>query len=170
MAKEQQEKTVKSKKGLIIMLAALLFILVGGGVAVYLLVLAPQTPESNVLVEGEIVVDNVEEFQTQIAREGVMIPIDEFVVNLANPGETKYLKFSLVLEAPIKNGDLETEIENSVPKIRDTIITILSSKTVDEISTPQGKLSLKQELLRRINFFLTKGKLLDVYISEFIIQ
>ena len=57
-----------------------------------------------------------------------------------------------------------------MPRILDMIITVLSSKAYEEISTAQGKINLRNEFLRRINSMMAKGKLYNVYITGFTVQ
>ena len=63
---------------------------------------------------------------------------------------------------------LLARIEKRKAQIRDIIIIILSSKTYDEVSTREGKDGLKSEIKDTLNAFLTKGKIVNVYFTEFI--
>lgn len=101
---------------------------------------------------------------------GTIFPLPPFIVNLADPMGITYLKINLSVEFDPKNKKIQGEIEQKLPKIQDLIITILSSKALEEISTAQGKVNLRNELLRRINALMTQGRLYNVYITEFVIQ
>ena len=50
------------------------------------------------------------------------------------------------------------------------ILLLLSSKSLDEIQTVEGKIALRQELIQRINQILTTGKIRNLYFTEFVIQ
>lgn len=104
------------------------------------------------------------------AEMGQIYPIPTLNVNLADPTGITYLAITLALEFDPKNGDLYAEVESKMPRINDMIITVLSSKAYEEISTSQGKLNLKNEFLRRINAMLSKGRLYNVYITGFTVQ
>lgn len=104
------------------------------------------------------------------AEMGQIYPIPTLNVNLADPTGITYLAITLALEFDPKNSDLNAEVESKMPRITDMIITILSSKAYEEISTSQGKISLKNEFLRRINAMLAKGRLYNVYITGFTVQ
>lgn len=101
---------------------------------------------------------------------GQIYPIPTMNVNLADPTGTTYLAITLALEFDPKNADLLAEIEAKMPRILDMIITVLSSKAYEEISTAQGKINLRNEFLRRINSMMAKGKLYNVYITGFTVQ
>ena len=104
------------------------------------------------------------------AEMGQIYPIPTLNVNLADPTGITYLAITLALEFDPKNADLYAEVESKMPRINDMIITVLSSKAYEEISTSQGKLNLKNEFLRRINSMLAKGRLYNVYITGFTVQ
>ena len=104
------------------------------------------------------------------AEMGQIYPIPTLNVNLADPTGITYLAITLALEFDPKNADLYAEVEAKMPRINDMIITTLSSKAYEEISTSQGKINLKNEFLRRINSMLAKGRLYNVYITGFTVQ
>ena len=104
------------------------------------------------------------------AEMGQIYPIPTLNVNLADPTGITYLAITLALEFDPKNADLYAEVEAKMPRINDMIITTLSSKAYEEISTAQGKINLKNEFLRRINAMLAKGRLYNVYITSFTVQ
>ena len=104
------------------------------------------------------------------AEMGQIYPIPTLNVNLADPTGITYLAITLALEFDPKNADLYAEVEAKMPRINDMIITTLSSKAYEEISTSQGKINLKNEFLRRINAMLAKGRLYNVYITSFTVQ
>ena len=104
------------------------------------------------------------------AEMGQIYPIPTLNVNLADPTGITYLAITLALEFDPKNADLYAEVEAKMPRINDMIITTLSSKAYEEISTSQGKINLKNEFLRRINAMLAKGRLYNVYITGFTVQ
>ena len=104
------------------------------------------------------------------AEMGQIYPIPTLTVNLADPTGITYLAITLALEFDPKNADLYAEVEAKMPRINDMIITTLSSKAYEEISTSQGKINLKNEFLRRINSMLAKGRLYNVYITSFTVQ
>ena len=97
---------------------------------------------------------------------GKVIPLETFVVNLAGSKGRKVLKVNMELE--VKGLEVEKEIENRKAQIRDFILIILSSKSYEEVSVKDGRESLKTEIKDNINSFLSKGKILNVYITEFI--
>ncbi len=97
---------------------------------------------------------------------GKLVPLDTFLVNLAGSRGQKLVKVDMELE--VSNTAVEKEINTIMPKIRDIIIIILSSKTYAQIATAQGKDELRNEIRDKVNLFLTKGRIKRVYFTEFI--
>lgn len=177
MASDEKDNTEKNKQGgkskivLILVVIIVLLVIGGGGFVAYKMFLAPVAQQNagdgTEAVNAE---DPLGVTQKKSSEAGVMYEIPAFVVNLADPAGTKYLRISLSFELPSLNKKLPLEIDSRLPKIKDTIITTLSAKTLEEIATSQGKISLKQELLRRVNGILTSGKVMDIYLTEFVVQ
>lgn len=173
--KGKEKQGGKSKIGLVLVIVAVLLLLGGGGFVAYKIFLAPSNQNQMAQAPADALAVNAEDplgvTQKQAPQAGVMYEIPTFIVNLSVPaGGMQYLKIAVSLEVPANNKKIIPEIETALPKIKDLFITILSAKTLAEISTAQGKVSLKQELLRRINAILTSGKVIEVYVTDFVIQ
>lgn len=97
---------------------------------------------------------------------GPIYALDQFIVNLQNG--RRYLKVSIHVE--MSQATLSTELDSKRVAIRDTILSILSSKSLEEVSTAKGKEKLKEEIADRMNEFLVDGKVVNVFLTEFVIQ
>jgi flagellar FliL protein len=97
---------------------------------------------------------------------GQVIPLEKFIINLAGSKGRKVAAVSMELE--VKGTAVQEEIDKRKAQVRDIIIIILSSKTYEEVSTREGKDNLRNEIKETINSFLVKGKISNVYFTEFI--
>ena len=57
-----------------------------------------------------------------------------------------------------------------MPRIRNDIIFLLSSQTMEDILTMDGKIQLRDEIIARLNRILGEGRLLNVYFSSLVVQ
>ena len=158
-APEAGEK--KSKKLLIIILVFVLLLLGGGGVGVYYYFWAPKPPSAEELAKVEAEKNKKPEILP-------VFSLKPFVVNLADGKGRRYLKVSMKLE--LSNDELLDEVEKRQPQIRDVILTLLSSKTSDEVNSMEGKFLLREEIIKRVNTFLITGKITKIYLEEFVVQ
>lgn len=152
-----QPEKKSSKITLIIIIVIVFLLLAGGGAAAYFLFFKDKSVSGAKKSAGSdkpLVI--------------VMFPMDPFIVNLIDNEGERYLKIVLQLELSDQNMREEVKLLN--PKIRDTILDLLSSKTYKEMMDPIGKQRLRDEISMRINVNATKGKVLKVYFTEFIIQ
>jgi flagellar protein FliL len=94
-------------------------------------------------------------------------PMD-FTVNLADVGQRRYLKASVAFATNHKN--LEKEILDRKPEIRDLVIELFRSRTVTDLNTLTGTEKLREEIKVQVNGRLKTGEILEVYFTEFIIQ
>jgi flagellar basal body-associated protein FliL len=99
---------------------------------------------------------------------GKKLPLDEFLVNLADPGTEHYLKVTMALGLS-KQAD-EKKIEEELAPIKDAVISVLSNSKRDEIGTEAGKTSLKEEIKARLNKRLGGHKIVEVYFTAFATQ
>lgn len=99
---------------------------------------------------------------------GHIYTMDSLLVNLSDTDKLRYLKIRINLES--QEAKLNEEYEKRLPQLRDSILTVLSSKTQKEIADSEGKRRLKEEITDRANQILTKFKIQNVYFTEFVIQ
>ncbi len=85
---------------------------------------------------------------------GEIVPLGEFLVNL-NDGRT-FLKAEVSVQLS-KTGKLEADAPKGEGKaeppapVRDAVISVLSSKSLNEVSSPEGKSELKREIAEAVN-------------------
>jgi flagellar FliL protein len=121
----------------------------------------------------------------KVPEHGVPVSLGERVVNLADPGGFRYLKAEVVLELlnpevdpdkltadqlKQKQTELQASLSPRQAEIQDVLTMVLSSKTVDQVTSPQGKEALKQELKDRLQPLITKYQIKAVYFAQFVIQ
>jgi len=112
--------------------------------------------------EGE----NPEEAQAAVLD--VFLKLDPFIVNLKGNGMKRYLKTSIAIE--VEENKVKQELEMLTPKLRDTILFVLTSKAYNDLFSNEGKIALKHELIAHINRILKTGTIKAIYITDFIIQ
>jgi len=169
---EEESGEKKKKKGgklkLIIIVLLLLIILGVLGGAGYMMFLKPKPA-----ADMNAAANNTSAAPKKEMKEGVGIgplyPMENFIVNMADAGGTRYLRVTLQLELDDTKKFAEA-LDMRKPQLRDAILTVLASKRYEEVSSAQGKLILKQELLRRVNSLVTEGTIVNIYFTEFVAQ
>jgi flagellar protein FliL len=151
---EEEQAPKKSKLKLIIIGVVVLLIGAGGfiGYSKY--------------KSGKAAKDDVK----NIKKVSIICPLKSFVVNLLDQKGVgkRYLKVTMQLEVSKEEDVLLTENYNA--QIRDTILLLLSSQSLKDINTMEGKLELKQTLLSRMNQILGNGVVRRIYFTEFVVQ
>ncbi len=183
-AGEAQEGGKKKGKGKLLLIIVVVLVLVVAGVAVKMFVLGgkkkekPKKAAKSEQAATQQEAPPPEPAYTPPVNESNLTPVvvGPLIVNLADVGGDRYLKIKLVLlEVPSaakkekKEGEKEgISLQDAV--IRDTIITVLSSKTSDDLLSVSGKEELKNELITAINQALHRNLVRKIYFLEFIIQ
>ena len=94
--------------------------------------------------------------------------MDTLIVNLADQGGKRYLRITMEME--LSGPEVLEEIPKRLPQLRDTILMILPSKQYADISTTEGKIALRDELIAKINTILKKGTVTTIFFTEFVVQ
>ncbi len=159
---EVKDAAQVGKKGLnpilLVLIAVVVLVIAGGGF--FFLVMTKQNSA-----------DAKQEEKTKKEEEkpGIFYQFeDPFIVNLAEANAERYLKVNPVFE--VDNQEVVDEINQKLPEVKDILITIFSSKTLDDVMPLAGKDRIKQEIMDKVNEILTKGKIKGVYFSDFVIQ
>ena len=97
-----------------------------------------------------------------------IFPLDPFIVNIYDGQELRYLKVKVELE--MVSPTIKPEIDGRLAPIRDSILILLSAKTLQDIQDVQGKNTLKDEILGAINKNIPPGKIAKVYFTDFVVQ
>jgi len=166
MAEEEKREKKKSKKS-IFLIVAVLVILIIIAVGAFLF-LKKGSQNSNTV--------NNTNTQSESLLNDKNVHIKTFkdiIVNLADPSGDRYLKISLALvmqgKAKSQSGESSGEtIEDAL--IKNTIITILSTKTSENLLTLSGKEELRKQLITAINKALGEDVVKDIYFTDFVVQ
>lgn len=155
-AKEASEATPGKKKGKLLIIIIAAIVLIAAGAGAYFFVFSKKT-------------DNKGEASKQSKEtSGVNFSFDPFVVNLMDSGGTKYLKVSIQIE--LADAKIMEKAKSKTPQLRDAIITLITNKTSEELITAEGKIMLKDEIKQRANQILGEGTVLNVYLTDFVMQ
>jgi flagellar FliL protein len=151
--KEGEEKKPKKSKLKLIIIGGLVLLLGVGGYFGY-----SKYKKSN---------ENKAEKEEQVS---IIIPLKSFVVNLFDKRGMgkRYLKISMELE--VGKEEDRVKVEDNIPRLRDTVLILLSSQTLKEINTIEGKLELKNAIVLRMNQVLGNKTVRRIYFTEFVVQ
>jgi flagellar FliL protein len=106
--------------------------------------------------------------KSEKASTGMMWAMDPFIVNLADNSSERYLKVAMQFEvAGQKDPKALDELK---PKLRDSILDILTAKSSGELMDINGKQRLRDDIVIKLNSLLSTGKVKRVYFTEFVIQ
>ena len=131
-------------------------------------------------------------------QKGIIVDLGDFILNLCDESQKKYLKVNVALEVTKKDTDFPEQVETKggghgghgeaaapvdpmeaiqkemnqyKPAIRDAVLTNLSSKTSSELATAAGKELAKEQITNDINSILGgEREVIRVSFGQFIIQ
>lgn len=73
-------------------------------------------------------------------KKPIFVPLDPFTVNLQDGRGERYAQIGLTLQ--LDDPIAENAVKDKLPAVRNGILLLISSKTIDELLTPEGKQKL----------------------------
>ncbi len=101
---------------------------------------------------------------------GPTLSLDEFLVNLSDPGGDHFLKVTVALGLNKDKGKTPESLKEQTPMIRDAVLTSLGSRTRDDVGAETGRQKLKADIKKKVNAALGEDDVDDVYFSNFVTQ
>jgi flagellar FliL protein len=100
---------------------------------------------------------------------GPVIALDPFVVNLDEPGISRYLKVTLQVEL-LPAPDVEQVLVRSKQLIRDAILGYLSGLHLKDTLGAEAKEKIRQDLMAKINKLVGADKVRRLFFQDFVVQ
>jgi flagellar FliL protein len=100
--------------------------------------------------------------------EGLVYAIKDIVINPAGTGGSRFLSVSFGFD--LGSQEVATEFEAREPQVRDVLITILSSKTLAELTDAKQKEIMRLQIKKRLMQVLNTEELNGVYYTDFVLQ
>lgn len=94
--------------------------------------------------------------------------MDNLVLNPASSGGTRFLLLSVALE--VKDAGTLDLLKSRDAEIRDAILRMFGSKTVEQVSEASARDQLRTELLATIDKMFAPGTVRKLYFPQFVIQ
>jgi len=117
--------------------------------------------------------------------DGIMLNMSTKIINLVDPGGRKYIRLTVVVEVAPDNPEYESlpeeektayleefnaKLNTRLPIMDDTVITLLSTKTYEDLYTADGKEILREEILDILKEKLPDFHIIAIYFTEFVVQ
>ncbi len=178
---EEETQPVEKKSNMlmiIIIIVLILIILIGAVVGILLMggdeeeavSSAPQAKEQSASKSSSSSrrsSSSIYDDSRQLSEIGILYPLDTFAVNLKSDAGSS-LKVTMSLE--LEGDELSLELDAKSPALRDRIIRILTSKTLEEISSKKGKQKVSTQVMDTLNTMISDGQIKGVYFTECVIQ
>jgi len=144
-----------------------------------------EVPSTAVPVEHVAAPAPVQALHAYQPGEGIMVNMSTKIINLLDAGGRKYIRLTVVVEVAPDNPEYESMLEEEktayitefedklnarMPVMDDTVITLLSTKTYDDLYTAEGKENLRQEMMQTLAAKLPDFQILSIYFTEFVVQ
>ncbi|MEA1891826.1 MAG: flagellar basal body-associated protein FliL [Campylobacterota bacterium] len=177
---EEESVSTEKKSGnmlMIIIIVVLILIIIGGAIVAILLMgddeedmsqtSVPASIEKSVSKPKRSSSGNYDDSR-KLSDIGILYPLDTFTVNLKSDAGRRYLKVTMSLE--LEGEELSLELDNKSPVLRDRVIRILTSKSLEEISSKKGKQKVSDQIMDTLNAMISDGQIKGIYFTEFVIQ
>jgi flagellar FliL protein len=179
MAEEDEEKP-KSNSTLKILIIVLIVLFLVGGIVGGLFAAG---------VFGGSDANEEESDEEEAPGEAIYIPVDPaFVVNFPAGSQARFLQ--ITLEIMTRSAQVEAQVNEHMPVIRNNLLMLFSSQTFESVSTLEGKESLREQALETVQTIIeeeaggggeedeeseedagsTSGEVEAIYFTSFVMQ
>lgn len=167
----------EAKKGggrtLVLIVAAVLVLAGGGGAAAWFLGLFGGKSEAAAPAHGAPAAEGhgqpADSHGQPPAPQVAFVDLPDILVNLKSSNKRpRFLKLKVTLE--VKDGRTADQVKTLTPRIMDSFQLYLRALDADEIQGSNGMLTLKEELLARINQAVAPNRINDVLLKEILVQ
>jgi flagellar FliL protein len=124
---------------------------------------AAATPTS----EQEKTARSADELQAEGGKPVTKFTIEEVTVNIADTRGNRFVRAGVYFEA---EPPVLEELEANRARMIDTLGQVLSTKTLDELTSPNIRGVLREELLGIINPTLKSGRVDNLYFTDLLVQ
>ena len=151
------------KMGIFIVVGILLFVIVGaGGVFAWMKFSSPSKAEQTTTKHGKETAGQDDDVS------GPIVAMAPFIVNLADAGTPRYLKVAIKLE--LNDDNAVTRFKDRIPRVRDSLLLLLSSQESEKIRGVKAKLGLKDQIFERVSVIVGEGSIRSVFLTDFVVQ
>lgn len=171
MAKDEQAGTEESAGGN----KKMLFIIIGAAVAVLAVVVvvfmmmgSGDKPEKKEGATAEAPAAGAAPGAAEAPGAATVYALEPFIVNIYDGQELRYLKVKVEME--MANSAIKPELEGRLAAMRDAILVVLTSKTLQDVQDMQGKNQLREEILTAVSKIIAQGKVTKIYFTDFVVQ
>jgi flagellar FliL protein len=98
---------------------------------------------------------------------GPVVALDPFLVNLDEPGTSRYLKITLELEL-FPHGD--AALTKSKQLVRDTVLSYLSGLKLKDTLGAEAKEKIRGDLTTRLGKLIGAEKIRRMFFQDFVVQ
>ena len=153
-----------SKKMLIIIIGVFIFTMGSIGAGFFVI----WNKVSSINAQAAVANGDEEVETPPVPKIGPIHSLDTFIVNLADEGGGRYLRTTMKLE--LADDQSLNFVQERLPLIRDSILMTLPTKKYEDISTAEGKKTLRDELIAKLNVIMVPGSVSNIYFTEFVVQ
>jgi flagellar FliL protein len=106
------------------------------------------------------------------APPAAVLQLQSFVVNLADPDHTAFLRvgIALGLDKPLAGTSDSEKNSPYTPQVRDAALSILSTWKSQDLLAPDGRKKLKKQLLQTLQQRIPELGVVHIYFTDFLIQ
>ncbi len=174
---ELDESTKPKKKGkkLLLIVGLLIVLLIGGGGGFYFWSRATHVQAKGAETghkEEKHAAKKEDGEKFSLPEDGEVksvVELPPFIVNLADAEQARYLRLTVSVGIGDEGGE-EKPDSLFLTRVKNAMLSVLTTKTSNDVLTVEGKQKLRQELLQAAQAASEEPKVEAIYITDFIVQ
>lgn len=94
--------------------------------------------------------------------------IESLVVNPSGTQGTRFIVMSIAVET--KNSQVTDDLKSRDAEVRDVLVNLVASQTIDELADLNRREALKQAIGEQLEAIAGKGSIMRVFLPQFVLQ
>lgn len=164
---EAVDEATRERSGLSMWLVIVPLILLPAGVGAWL-AWSKYEDLSRLAAETRVRFTSDEQRDAGPREYGQFVKLEGMIINPAGSDGKRFLLVDIGMES--STGAVLSELEQKDIVVRDTILKVLGSRTVEELSSLDTRTTLKTELRDAVNAILQRGTVDYLYFTQFVLQ
>ncbi|MBO6895963.1 MAG: flagellar basal body-associated FliL family protein [Shimia sp.] len=116
---------------------------------------------------AEVAEESVPAEEIEALPDVVYVGMDPLIVSLSSSGGADYLRFRAQLEVP---SDHKEEVERVLPRVVDVLNGYLRALNTSDIESPDALVTLRSQMLRRVQIVTGSERVSDLLVMEFVLN
>lgn len=158
---------IKEKLSLkLVIIISSVILLIAGGIIFFILFTGGEEGMEEADISDETITEETAK-EPQLIHFNDVVKLASIEIKLSDLGGEKV--FEIGIQCRIDQQELRSEIEGKEADVADVVKAIMKTKTYAELQDADGKILLRNEIIKHLNEIMETGRIMNIFFYKFLI-